>query len=179
MAINPDNNGNASTTLTSGYAVLPTPMAGKVFSSAAAILKVGNTIVAGSNKPLDIEAPSMSVDAYNTNTTDPVNDLYLFADGVDLYGNISFNNTPIVSHSIVWKFRFFNHPPAANPLADNDFLFDGTGSSPADPANPGYTLYGSIYNESTPDGYKAYYETGTQPGWMYWYMDDNNVQIEQ
>jgi len=170
-----DTNGNASTTMTSGKAVLPTITPGKLYSISEAILTQNGNLITGSNASLVIDAPDISVDAFYTGTTDPVDDFYLFGDGIDLYGYIA--NGQITSHKITWKFRYFAHDPGNNAMSDNNYLFDGTVSNqyPNDTDN---TLYGAIYDYSDATGYYAYYVSGTQLGWIYWYVEDEDVLSE-
>ena len=180
-----DVDGNASTTLTSGAAVLPSA-SGLTYATANVAVKLGGYEVPSSYFALSIPAPNTTVNACDP-TGGPVTELYLYGDLCVLVGEASFtrNGTTYnvtATHDLTWRFRFWASENApADPENDDTYDFDGTVSS-TDSVFPWLTEYGYIdYDGLDEDNGQrvAIYVTGTTPGWIWWYLDDADVLIEE
>jgi len=179
-----DTNGNASTTLTSGKAVLPS-VSGMTYSTANVQVKLAGYAVPGSDTALSITAPTMTVAAYYPGTTDPVTVLYLYGDYCDLIGQAIWTRSSTQynvtgTHDLNWRFKFWESEEApSDPENDATYDFDGIVSD-EDAEFTWLTEYGLIEDQDVVDEeLTATYTTGTHAGWIWWYMDDADAQFEE
>ena len=175
-----DMNGNATTTITSGTAVLPAQYHCPI---SEAVLSLNGIIQPNANAAVQTNIPPISANAFYPGTATAVTDFNLGGDNIDLKGYINYTDgTSIMSHHASWHFRYFAKNPGANPLSNMDYLYDDILSGPETEDENGLTLYGEIFDRQNPvnpgDPYYANYESGTIPGYIYWYLNDDSVQLD-